>query len=87
MVYGRKDIEEALARHMDISPRTAKEAVGTVFDFIVDAIAEGDEVNITGFGKFYPAEQSERISFGHATPAKTVPKFKAGKTFKEAVLK
>lgn len=87
MVYGRKDIEEALARHMDISPRTAKEAVGTVFDFVVDAVAEGDEVNITGFGKFYSAEQSERVSFGHATPAKRVPKFKAGKTFKESVLK
>lgn len=87
MVYGKKDIEEALARHMYISPRTAKEVVGTILDFVIVAVAEGDEVNITGFGKFYPAEQSERVSFGHATPAKRVPKFKAGKTFKESVLK
>ena len=86
MVFTRVDVEQDLAKHMDISPRAAKEAVGTILDFIVHNVAEGNTVNITGFGKFYSAEQPERVSFGHKTPAKTVPKFKFGKTFKESVM-
>lgn len=62
--------------------------VDAVFDTIADAVVSGDKVTITGFGTFELAERKARTvrAFGKdvEVPAKTVPKFTAGKAFKSA---
>ena len=78
MVIYKTDIAKEIAIEMDISERTASKMITTVFDYIIDMVAEGNEVMIPGFGKFYASE------IGHTTLSHYVPKFKAGKAFKDA---
>ena len=69
--------------------------IGTVLDTIVavisEAVASGDEVNISGFGKFSVSERAERQGRNPQTgeaitiAASKSPKFKASKAFKDVV--
>ena len=79
MVVNKAEIAKEIAMEMDISERTASKMITTVFDYIIDMVAEGNEVMIPGFGKFYASE------IGHTTLSHYVPKFKAGKVFKDAL--
>jgi DNA-binding protein HU-beta len=74
--------------------KEANAAVEEVFRAISDALSNGEQVNITGFGKFLirnrrarsgvnPRNPSERIQL----PESIVPAFKAGKTLKDRVTK
>jgi DNA-binding protein HU-beta len=75
----------------EISKSDLKETFDILIDGIIDVVAGGDEVNITGFGKFYPVVRKARKGRNPATgesvniPEKTIVKFKVGKTFKDAV--
>ena len=84
-MVGKKELAQSVAMDIDISERCAKTLVDLVFEKIMVEVANGEEVNITGFGKFYRTKVAERTTFGHVTPAHNVPKFKPGKTFKETV--
>lgn len=74
--------------------KDATTAVDAVFDSISEALADGEPVLITGFGKFLvrtrkarkgvnPQKPTERIDL----PEAKIPAFKAGKTLKDAVSK
>lgn len=58
---------------------------------VEDALANGEKVQLVGFGTFEPRERAERKGRNPKTeeeiiiPAKRVPVFKAGKEFKEKV--
>ena len=73
------------------SKKAAGEAVDALVATISDTVAKGEKVAITGFGTFESAERPARDGFNHLTktpfsvPATTVPKFRAGDTFKAAV--
>lgn len=66
-------------------------AVENLFQVIMDTVANGEKVQITGFGSFERAERAERPGVNPKTgepitiAASRVPKFKAGKEFKNAV--
>jgi len=57
----------------------------------VDALNEGDKVQIVGFGSFEVKQRTERTGHNPATgaeiiiPASKAPTFKAGKAFKDAL--
>ncbi len=72
--------------------KDATRAVDAVFATISDALSAGEEVLVTGFGKFVvrkrraragvnPQNPSQRIQL----PESTIPAFKAGKTLKDRV--
>lgn len=65
--------------------------VDAVFDTITETVASGEKVIVTGFGTFESVERDARTmkTFDKVVnvPAKTVPKFSAGKAFKDAVNK
>lgn len=72
--------------------KDANAAVDAVFGAISDALSGGEEVLVTGFGKFVvrkrraragvnPQNPSQRIQL----PESTIPAFKAGKTLKDRV--
>jgi len=69
----------------------AEAAVDAVFDAITKSLAGGEEVALTGFGTFKVSRRSARQGVNPRTgekiqiAAKTVPKFTAGKSLKDAV--
>ena len=58
---------------------------------VTEALKGGEEIQITGFGKFEARERSAREGVNPQTkekmqiPAKKVPSFSAGNSFKEAI--
>lgn len=70
----------------------AHRVVEAVFDTIVKTMKRGEDVAITGFGTFRIAKRAAREGRNPKTgekihiPASVKPKFRAGKTLKEAVL-
>ena len=87
----KAEMADRLAARTGLSRAAAREAVGGVFAAIGDALANGEEVRITGFGTFgtrsRPARTGRNPRTGEAVSvsASTSPTFKAGKTLKDAV--
>jgi len=84
-------VEEVLnAAGLDTKSQ-AEKVVDAVFDAITKSLSRGEEVAITGFGTFKVSKRSARTGINPRTgeklqiAAKTVPKFSAGKSLKDAV--
>ncbi len=84
-------IEEVMERAEFSTKKQAQNAVDAVFDVIRKTLSHGEEVGITGFGTFRISKRAARMGVNPQTgeriqiPARTVPKFTAGKGLKEAV--
>ncbi|QKE37356.1 MAG: HU family DNA-binding protein [Ferrovum myxofaciens] len=82
---------DVVAKSLDLSKSVAADAVNATLHSIVEAVANGDTVNLVGFGSFKPASRAAREARNPATgetvkvPATVTPRFSAGKSFKEAV--
>lgn len=82
---------DVLAKKADLSKKDAKLVLDTLTEEITKALTNKEEVRLTGFGKFTTSERKARKGRNPQTgeeiqiPARTVPKFKAGKNLKEAV--
>lgn len=73
------------------SKKQAGEVVDAVVGGIADALAAGEDVNLTGFGKFQVAERGPRQGVNPRTgeritiPGGRVPRFSAGAALKSRV--
>jgi len=73
------------------SKASAEKAVKAFLDSVQDVLVKGDSVTFVGFGTFFAAdvpEKSGKIPGSDKTytkPAHKAPKFRAGKSLKEAV--
>ena len=89
----KTELVNAVAEKADFSKKDADKAVATVLDSITDALAQGDKVQIVGFGTFEVRARAEKQGRNPKTgeamivPASNLPAFKAGKALKEAVAK
>ena len=87
----KNDLVASVAEAASLSKSDAGRAVDTVFDSITDALQNGSDVRIVGFGSFTVAERRATTGRNPRTgeevqvPASRVPKFKAGKALKTAV--
>ena len=87
----KSELAERLAGRAGMSRGAAKNAVDGVFDVIVEALADGEEVRIAGFGTFgtrsRPARTGRNPRTGEAVSisASTSPTFKAVRTLKDTV--
>jgi len=69
--------------------RDVERIVTTIFDEITSALAEGDRVELRGFGAFSVKERGSRTGRNPRTgeavevPAKYIPYFKTGKQLRE----
>ncbi|WP_435100762.1 HU family DNA-binding protein [Arhodomonas sp. AD133] len=87
----KSELIEAVAQSADISKAAASRAVDAFVDSVTDALKEGDQVTLVGFGTFTVRERSARSGRNPRTgetiniPASKVPGFKAGKALKDAV--
>jgi len=73
--------------------RIPPQFIDSLLAAITDAVVKGDSVQFTGFGTFESRKRPARTGHNPATgatidiPASTVPAFKAGKAFKDALKK
>jgi DNA-binding protein HU-beta len=87
----KQDLVATVAAELDLSKREASDAVDAVIDTIARSVAKGDKVSIPGFGSFEKRKRAARTARNPQTgapikiAATSVPAFKAGKEFKEAV--
>jgi len=87
----KKDLVGKIAQKADITKALATKCVDSLVGCIQEALAKGDGVQLVGFGTFQTVKKAARAGRnpqnGKAIkiPARTVPKFKAGKTLKDAV--
>ena len=56
----KSDLIDIVAERAHLSKRDAKAALDTCFDAIIEALLNGEEVNITNFGVFEPKVRKSR---------------------------
>ncbi|MBD1378619.1 non-specific DNA-binding protein Hbs [Metabacillus arenae] len=87
----KTELINAVAEASELSKKDATKAVDAVFDTILDALKDGDKVQLIGFGNFEVRERAARKGRNPQTgeeieiPASKVPAFKPGKALKDAV--
>ena len=87
----KQQIIEKLAADLKFPKSTARLAVDTALDLIVESVQGGEKVTLTGFGTFEKQQRKAARRFNPQTrqqmtvPPKVVPKFRPGKLFKEAL--
>ena len=87
----KSDLIEALSKETGLPVRKAEEVVNTVFNSMADSLAQGDRVEIRGFGSFkiknydgYTGRNPKTGELIEVKPKK-LPFFKCGKDLKERV--
>jgi DNA-binding protein HU-beta len=88
----KTEIISELARRNEIEISAAEKFLNSLEDLIIEKLQSGEEVAITGFGSFLAKERHARMGVNPRNPSEkiqipavTVPKFKAGKTLKDAL--
>jgi len=86
------ELIEKISNKTNLDKKAVAQILESFEDVVVDALGKEEEVTLTGFGTFLakfrsarggvnPQNPSVRIQI----PAVTVPKFRAGKTLKDAL--
>mgnify|MGYP005865040403 CR=1 FL=1 len=60
-MIGKAEIASRVAKRAGISQAKANDVVNAVTDSITEALRQGEEVRLTGFGSFRVVERSERM--------------------------
>ncbi len=87
----KNDLVEQIAERSGLSKGQASEALGATIAAIEDGLASGQEIAITGFGKFSVADRGARQGVNPQTgeriqiAASRVPKFSAGSALKKSI--
>jgi DNA-binding protein HU-beta len=87
----KNDLVALVADAAGLSKIDATKAVDAVFDGIIQSLKKGEEVRLVGFGTFDVSERAASEGRNPRTgekiniPASKQPKFKAGKTLKDAL--
>lgn len=87
----KAELIEKVAAKADLTKKDATVAVDAVFSTIQDLLAEGEKVQLIGFGNFEVRDRAARKGRNPQTgkeisiPASKVPAFKPGKALKDAV--
>ncbi len=85
----KTDIAVQVAGRTPLTKAQAKSVVNAVFEVIRDALANGDTVTVTGFGRFSTksrsarTERNPRTGESIAVAASKAPSFKAGKALRD----
>ena len=89
----KAELINAAAEKAGLSKKDTEADVNAAIDVISQCLAEGDKVQLVGFGAFEVKSRAERIGRNPKTkeeiwiPASRIPQFKAGKALKDAVAK
>ena len=87
----KAELTAAIVKKTGFTKKDAEKALGAVTEVITEALADGEKVQIVGFGAFEVKERPARKARNPKTGeeiqigARRSPMFKPGKTLKEAV--
>ncbi len=87
----KAEFVDKLAARGGLTKKDAASVVDAFVDVVTDSLKKGEEVQFTGFGKFYVQKREARDGINPQTkakikiPASNVPKFSAGLALKNAV--
>ncbi|MBF0368062.1 MAG: HU family DNA-binding protein [Magnetococcales bacterium] len=87
----KTELVEAVAAETELTKVQAAASVEAVLNAIQDALKNGDQVGLVGFGTFSVTERAARMGRNPRTgkeieiPAAKLPKFRPGKGLKDAV--
>ena len=87
----KSQLVEAIASDSGLSKADSARAVESLLDTVTKTLKKGDEVSITGFGKFSVVKRAARLGVNPRTGEKVkikaskAPKFSAGASLKQSV--
>ena len=87
----KTELIAAVAEKAELSKKDAEKAVKAFTDVVSEELVNGGKIQLVGFGTFEARTRNARTGKNPRTnepikiPAATVPAFKAGKAFKDAV--
>lgn len=87
----KQELVAAIAQEAEISKKDADRALAATINAISKALADGDKIQLVGFGTFEVRERAARTGKNPRTgekieiAASKVPAFKAGKALKDVV--
>jgi DNA-binding protein HU-beta len=88
----KAELIDTLATKLNMQKKQVEVMLDSLLTTIIATLKEGKEVTLTGFGTFMAKERSARGGVNPLNPkeriqipAVTIPKFKAGKTLKDAL--
>ena len=87
----KSELIKQIADRAGLSQAKAGDALDAFCASVIDALSQGSEVAIIGFGTFKVSDRAERKGRNPKTgeaiaiPASRAPKFSAGKALKDAV--
>jgi DNA-binding protein HU-beta len=91
VVVNKAELIERIAEEADVSKGEAQKHFEAFEQVVTEALKGGEEIRITGFGKFSVRERKAREGRNPQTgekmriPASKVPAFSAGNALKEAI--
>lgn len=85
----KAELIERVAKKTALTKVQSEQVIDAALEVIVKSVAKGEEVKLVGFGTFSRSVRKSRAGRNPKTgtklviPAAKVPKFKAGKDFRE----
>jgi DNA-binding protein HU-beta len=87
----KADLIDKMASDADVSKAAAEKALKSFIEAVTKTVKKGNKLTLVGFGTFSVSKRKARTGRNPQTgatikiAARKVPKFKAGKSFKDAV--
>lgn len=87
----KAELIDHIASSCDLSRAAAARALDATLEAITDSLSRGEAVSLVGFGTFAVGARAERTGRNPQTgaeitiPAARIPRFRPGKTLKDAV--
>ena len=89
MTMTKAGIVNDVYERVGVTKKEAAEYVDAVFDAMKDVLSDGEDVKISGFGKFEVRQKGERVGRNPRTgeeimiPERKVPRFKVSQVLKD----
>ncbi len=86
------ELAEKMAEKLGVTKKQAEDMLNVFEEVVTETLQAGAEVTLTGFGTFMSKKREARMGVNPQRPgekiqipAVTIPKFKAGKSLKDAL--
>ena len=89
----KSDLTKAIAANAGFTQKQAAKALEALINNVEETVAAGEKITVIGFGTFAPKAVKAKTARNPRTgetikvPARIVPAFTAGKTFKDKINK
>ncbi|TXD39528.1 integration host factor subunit alpha [Lujinxingia vulgaris] len=87
----KADIVDTVYEKVGITKREASDYVDTIFEVMKETLEDGEEIKVSGFGKFEVREKGERVGRNPRTgieiviPERRVLRFKVSQVLKDSI--